>query len=132
MITHDEAVDIYDSEGHILASYEEMSYDGMDALDEELWIPIRKNGKWGFLDLKLNEVVPCKYDFVAGVNGEYLGNVQLDNGNTALIDSNEHILAQGPYRYISPFGDFYCVSSYGNEHHIKEGFIDIITASSGR
>lgn len=124
MITHDEAVDIYDSEGHILASYEEMSYDGMDALDEELWIPIRKNGKWGFLDLKLNEVVPCKYDFVAGVNGEYLGNVQLDNGNTALIDSNEHILAQGPYRYISPFGDFYCVSSYDNEYHIKEGFID--------
>ena len=51
---------LLDNKGNFLTDF---SYDIMPSDFAEGFFPVKKNGKYGFIDLKGNEIIPCIYDF---------------------------------------------------------------------
>lgn len=75
-------------------------FDGIDMVNIATMIPVKRNGKWGFVNRDFQLVVPCIYD--APVEGWVgCGRVNTGDGLTTLIDEQGQQLVSGPYRFIS-------------------------------
>lgn len=66
-------------------------------------LAIRKNNKWGFIDKKGNEVIPCTYDDCDVFVGDY-ANVK-QNGKWGIIDKTGKIIFEPKYDNIIPSED---------------------------
>ncbi len=75
-------------------------FDGIDMVNGTTMVPVKRNGKWGFVNRDFQLVVPCIYD--APVEGWVgYGRVNTGDGLTTLIDEQGQQLVSGPYRFIS-------------------------------
>lgn len=107
------AGEIYDRNGKKVDAFEELVFDGIDWINNVTMIPVKRNGKWGFVNRDFQLIVPCQYDdFVRGY--EAYGNVNTDDGMTTLIDEKGRQLMSGPYYWISSptVNGWYMVQSY--------------------
>lgn len=80
-------------------AFERMEY------EEELMpyismIPVKRNGKWGFVNRDFELIVPCQYETPI-FGGDGYGNVNTGDGQTTLIDEQGQLIISGPYAYIS-------------------------------
>ena len=72
----------------------------IDMMDSTTMIPVKRNGKWGFVNRNFQLIVPCIYD--APVEGWLgCGRVNTGDGLTTLIDEQGQQLVSGPYHFIS-------------------------------
>lgn len=92
---------IYDRNGKIVDTFEKFVRDETDFVDDGItMIPVKRNGKWGFVNPDFQLIVPCQYDApVTGFRG--YGNVKTSDGLTTLIDEQGQQFVSGPYRFIS-------------------------------
>ena len=122
----DARCEIYDRHGKKVDAFDEFSFDGIDWVNGVTMIPVKRNGKWGFVNRDFELIVPCKYDAPgAGLKG--YANVKTGDGLTALIDGQGLQLVSGPYYWISSptVNGWFRVGSYPSDS--KEslvGFID--------
>lgn len=110
---------VFDTLGNILDKYEDWYKDSHSNL-----IAVKQNGLWGFLDTTLRTVIPCKYRHTQCTD-DY-GNVELDNGNYALLNRQGDTLAQGPFFEITPAGEgLYHITTGPNRYQLCiEGYMD--------
>jgi len=122
----DATCEIYDRNGKKVDAFDEFSFDGIDWLNGVTMIPVKRNGKWGFVNRDFQLIVPCQYDApVAGLQG--YGNVKTGNGLTALIDEQGQQMVSGPYYWISSptVNGWFMVDSYPSDSMEGiTGFID--------
>lgn len=84
-------------------------YDEIDLFSYGL-ARVCKNGKWGFIDLNGDEVIPCIYDMGVGRFSEGLALVELyydfEYGATKVmfIDNKGREIISGNYYYLPPIG----------------------------
>ena len=101
-------------------------FDGIDMVNIATMIPVKRNGKWGFVNRDFQLVVPCIYD--APVEGWVgCGRVNTGDGLTTLIDEQGQQLVSGPYRFISSptVNGWFMVGSYSSDPmERRTGFID--------
>lgn len=91
--------EIYDRQGRKVDAFERMEY------EEELMpyismIPVKRNGKWGFVNRNFELIIPCQYETPI-FGGDRYGYVNTGDGQTALIDEQGQLIISGPYAYIS-------------------------------
>ena len=91
--------EIYDRQGRKVDAFEGMEY------EEELMpyismIPVKRNGKWGFVNRDFELIVPCQYETPI-FGGDGYGYVNTGDGQTTLIDEQGQLIVSGPYAYIS-------------------------------
>ena len=58
--------------------------------------PVKKDGKWGYINSEFEIVIPCQYDYAESFNNN-LAKVKIENGNTLIvsyIDKNGNIIWQ--------------------------------------
>ena len=117
---------IYDHNGKKVDAFDEFSFDGIDWLNDVTMIPVKRNGKWGFVNRDFQMIVPCQYDApVAGWVG--YGRVNTGDGLTTLIDEQGQQLVSGPYHFISSptVNGWFMVDSYPSDSMEGiTGFID--------
>ena len=122
----DATCEIYDRNGKKVDAFDEFSFDGIDWVNGVTMIPVKRNGKWGFVNRDFQLIVPCQYNApVLGLKG--YGNVKTDNGLTALIDEQGQQLVSGPYYWISSptVNGWFMVGSYSSDSmERRTGFID--------
>jgi hypothetical protein len=101
-------------------------FDGIDMMNRATMIPVKRNGKWGFVNRDFQLVVPCIYD--APVEGWVgYGRVNTGDGLTTLIDEQGQQLVSGPYRFISSptVNGWFMAGGYPPDSWIDiTGFID--------
>ena len=117
--------DIFDRFGRKLESYEDIIFEGIDREREINMIPIKRNGKWGFVNRDFHLIVPCQYE--GNPHGGYChGIVTTADQQTLLIDEKGEVLVKGPYKWISPSvnGWFQVAASSPNSWKGIRGFID--------
>jgi hypothetical protein len=76
-------------------------------------LPVKRDGKWGFIDSHGVEVIPCKYDRVSPFNGDYAAVIDKQRG-MGFIDLQGHMVLDfgqdGPVfddlRYLAANGYF--------------------------
>jgi hypothetical protein len=90
---------IYDRQGRKVDAFEGMEY------EEELMpfismIPMKRNGKWGFVNRNFELIVPCQYETPI-FGGDGYGYVNTGDGQTTLIDEQGQLIISGPYAYIT-------------------------------
>ena len=76
--------EIYDRQGRKVDAFERMEY------EEELMpyismIPVKRNGKWGFVNRNFELIIPCQYETPI-FGGDRYGYVNTGDGQTTLID----------------------------------------------
>ena len=81
-------------------SFDEFVFDGIDMVNGTTMIPVKRNGKWGFVNRDFQLIVPCIYDAPAEGWVGY-GSVNTGDGLITLIDEQGQQLVSGPYRFIS-------------------------------
>ena len=91
--------DIYDRQGKKVDAFEGIEY------EEELMpyismIPVKRNGKWGFVNRDFELIVPCQYETPI-FGGDRYGYVNTGDGQTTLIDEQGQLIISGPYAYIT-------------------------------
>lgn len=91
--------DIYDRQGKKVDAFEGIEY------EEELMpyismIPVKRNGKWGFVNRDFELIIPCQYETPI-FGGDGYGYVNTGDGQTTLIDEQGQLIISGPYAYIS-------------------------------
>ena len=91
--------EIYDRQGKKVDAFEGIEY------EEELMpyismIPVKRNGKWGFVNRDFELIVPCQYETPI-FGGDRYGYVNTGDGQTTLIDEQGQLIISGPYAYIS-------------------------------
>ena len=122
----DAMCEIYDHNGKKVDAFDEFSFDGIDWLNDVTMIPVKRNGKWGFVNRDFQMIVPCQYDApVAGWVG--YGRVNTGDGLTTLIDEQGQQLVSGPYHFISSptVNGWFMVDSYPSDSMEGiTGFID--------
>jgi hypothetical protein len=122
----DATCEIYDRNGKKVDAFDEFSFDGIDWVNGTTMIPVKRNGKWGFVNRDFQLIVPCQYDApVTGLRG--YGNVKTSKGLTALIDEQGRQLVSGPYYWISSptVNGWFMVGSYSSDPmERRTGFID--------
>ena len=91
---------IYDRNGKIVDTFEKFVRDETDLVDGITMIPVKRNGKWGFVNPDFQLIVPCIYDAPAEGWAGY-GYVNTGDGLTTLIDEQGQQFVSGPYRFIS-------------------------------
>ena len=91
---------IYDRNGKIVDTFEKFVRDETDLVDGITMIPVKRNGKWGFVNPDFQLIVPCIYDAPAEGWVGY-GRVNTGDGLTTLIDEQGQQFVSGPYRFIS-------------------------------
>ena len=112
--------------------------DGFDSFDASVFvdfylvngsttmIPVKRNGKWGFVNRDFQLIVPCIYDAPAeGWVG--CGRVNTGDGLTTLIDEQGQQLVSGSYRFISSptvNGWFKVIGCPSDSWNGISGFID--------
>lgn len=117
--------EIYDRQGRKVDAFERMEY------EEELMpyismIPVKRNGKWGFVNRDFELIVPCQYETPI-FGGDRYGNVNTGDGQTTLIDEQGQLIISGPYAYItSPkVNGWFMVGGYSlDSWNGLSGFID--------
>jgi hypothetical protein len=81
---------------------------------------IRRNGKWGVIDTQLNQIVPCKYDFVWRFDKNDLLEVR-NNSRNGLVNKNGEEQVPVIYDDISKNDDgTYTVKQNGEEFKIDK------------
>ncbi len=116
---------VYDRDGKKVDTFDEMSFDGIDWVNGVTMIPVKRNGKWGFVDRDFQLIVPCQYDApVAGLK-DY-GTAKAGDGLTTLIDEQGRQIVSGPYYWISPptVNGWFMVGSYPSDS--MEGITGLI------
>ena len=91
---------IYDRNGKIVDTFEKFVRDETDLVNGTTMIPVKRNGKWSFVNRDFQLIVPCIYDAPAEGWAGY-GYVNTGDGLTTLIDEQGQQLVSGPYRFIS-------------------------------
>ncbi len=91
--------EIYDRQGKKVDAFEGIEY------EEELMpyismIPVKRNGKWGFVNRDFELIVPCQYETPI-FGGDRYGYVNTGDGQTTLIDEQGQLIISGPYAYIT-------------------------------
>lgn len=117
--------EIYDRQGRKVDAFERMEY------EEELMpyismIPVKRNGKWGFVNRDFELIVPCQYETPI-FGGDGYGNVNTGDGQTTLIDEQGQLIISGPYAYISSpmVNGWFMVGGYSPDSwNGLSGFID--------
>ena len=117
--------EIYDRQGRKVDAFEGMEY------EEELMpyismIPVKRNGKWGFVNRDFELIVPCQYETPI-FGGDGYGYVNTGDGQTTLIDEQGQLIISGPYAYItSPkVNGWFMVGGYSPDSwNGLSGFID--------
>lgn len=95
-------MDIYDESGQLLDSYDDMNYDEVGEYYGRIsMIPVKRNGKWGFVNRDFELIVPCQYEN-AFFGWGYAG-VETVNG-FLLIDERGEKVVEARYDWIDPSG----------------------------
>ena len=97
----DATCEIYDRNGKKLDAFDEFSFDGIDWVNDVTMIPVKRNGKWGFVNRDFELIVPCQYDGQAH-GGHGYGTVTTLDKQQMLIEETGDTLVTGPYRWICP------------------------------
>ncbi|MBP5563383.1 MAG: WG repeat-containing protein [Bacteroidales bacterium] len=91
--------EIYDRQGRKVDAFEGMEYEE-ELLPYISMIPVKRNGKWGFVNRNFELIVPCQYETPI-FGGDGYGYVNTGDGQTTLIDEQGQLIISGPYAYIS-------------------------------
>ncbi len=123
----DATCEIYDRNGKKLDAFDEFSFDGIDWVNDVTMIPVKRNGKWGFVNRDFELIVPCEYD--SPVSGGYgYGTATTDDHQTILLNEQGDTLVTGPYRWICPsVNGWFQVETISTDSYDWEGlsgFID--------
>jgi hypothetical protein len=122
----DATCEIYDRNGKKLDAFDEFSFDGIDWVNDVTMIPVKRNGKWGFVNRDFELIVPCQYETPI-FGGDGYGYVNTGDGQTTLIDEQGQLIISGPYAYItSPkVNGWFMVGGYSPDSwNGLSGFID--------
>lgn len=123
----DATCDIYDRNGKKVGAFDEFSFDGIDWVNDVTMIPVKRNGKWGFVNRDFELIVPCQYDGQA-YGGHGYGTVTTLDKQQMLIDETGDTLVTGPYRWICPsVNGWFQVEAISTDSYDWEGlsgFID--------
>ncbi len=96
-------MDIYDASGQLLDSYEDMKYDEVgEYYGRSSMIPVKRNGKWGFVNHDFELIVPCQYED-AFFDWDGYARVKTVNG-FQLIDERGEKVVEARYDRIDPSG----------------------------
>ncbi|MBR6131307.1 MAG: WG repeat-containing protein [Bacteroidales bacterium] len=117
--------EIYDRTGKKVDAFDEISFDGIDLVDDITMIPVKRNGKWGFVNRDFQLIVPCRYTGVLECGRGY-GSITTSDIQTLLIDERGDTLVKGPYLRIIPSFDglFEVLATVPFMGERKTGFID--------
>lgn len=96
---------------------------------------VSRNGLWGFIDTKGDEVIECKFlnafDFNQGIasvsTGKlvYTGNIRhTENEKYGAIDKKGNILINLTFSYINQFKDGIAIAKFNNDIHGMYGWIN--------
>ena len=123
----DATCEIYDRNGKKLDAFDEFSFDGIDWVNDVTMIPVKRNGKWGFVNRDFELIVPCQYDGQAH-GGHGYGTVTTLDKQQMLIEETGDTLVTGPYRWICPsVNGWFQVETISRDSYDWEGlsgFID--------
>ncbi len=122
----DATCEIYDRNGKKLDAFDEFSFDGIDWVNDVTMIPVKRNGKWGFVNRDFELIVPCEYD--SPVSGGYgYGTATTDDHQTVLLNEQGDTLVTGPYRWICPsVNGWFQVKTISTDSYDSEGLSDFI------
>lgn len=103
----------------ILTGYEQIeALDNMDengnVWHEEKVLRVKKNGKYGLIDLNGKELLPAEYDEITVLDGIENSIIVKKDGKVGLVNDNGSLIAEVKYKEIKNLGDTY-----------KEGYITI-------
>lgn len=118
--------EIYSRSGEFIESYEDFAYDMIDEIEEPTMIPVRKNNKWGFVNLNFELVVPCAYESSEVYGGYGYATVTTSEGKTILFDEQGNQLIAGQFRWLIPSINGWFKVEYAPQksHKTVSGFID--------
>jgi hypothetical protein len=118
---------IYDRQGKKVDEFEKIEQEGADYwMLYVTMIPVKRNGKWGFVNRNFELIVPCQYETPI-FGGDGYGNVNTGDGQTTLIDEQGQLIISGPYAYISSpmVNGWFMVGGYSPDSwNGLSGFID--------
>ena len=103
----------------ILTGYEQIeALENIDKNDnvwyEENVLRVKKNGKYGLIDLNGKELLPAEYDEITVLEGIENSIIVKKDGNVGLVNDNGSFIVEVNYKEIKNLGDTY-----------KEGYITI-------
>lgn len=96
----------------ILTGYEQIeALENIDA-DGNVWheeniLRIKKNGKYGLIDLNGKELLPTEYDEITVLDGIENSIIIKKDGKVGLVNDNGSILVEAKYEEIKNLGDTY-------------------------
>ena len=92
-------------------------YDLVEAIENydesnNLWyatdiLKVSKDGKWGIIDTKGNEIVGCEYDEITALKGIDNSLLTLKNGKYGIVDYVGSVIIDNEYAQITPLSDTY-------------------------
>jgi len=82
-------------------------------------IAVRRQGRWGFVDLDGVEVIPSRYRKVLNFS-EGIGAIQLDDLTWRYVRKNGEFLPTPPLDDVSPFSEGVATCSYREMHHLVD------------
>lgn len=96
----------------MLTGYEQIeTLDNIDENDnvwyEENILKIKKNGKYGLIDLTGKEILPAEYDEITTLKGIENSIIIKKDGKVGLVNDSGNILAEAKYTEIKNLGDSY-------------------------
>ena len=121
----DATCEIYDRNGKKEDAFDEFSFDGIDWVNGVTMIPVKRNGKWGFVNRDFELIVPCVYaGSVEGGCG--YGTVTTADQQKMLINEKGDMLVKGLYKWMVPsINDWFKVCLVSPDENVSiQGFID--------
>ena len=119
------ACTIYDRNWNKIGEFDEILYDDVDMINDITMIPVKRNGKWGFVNRDFQLIVPCVY---AGPveGGRGYGTVTMADQQKMQINEQGDMLVKGPYKWIVPsINDWFKVCCVSPDESVSiQGFID--------
>jgi TonB family protein len=116
---------IYDRNWNKIDEFDEILYDEVDLINDITMIPVKRNGKWGFVNRDFQLIVPCVY--ASPVEGDCgYGTVTTADQQKMLINEQGEMLVKGPYKWMIPsINDWFKVCFVSPDERVAiQGFID--------
>ena len=113
----------------ILGQYEQI--EALDNFDnqnnifyEQNAIKVRKNGKYGIINIEGKEILPCNYDKIETLKGVENSILIEQEGKIGLVDSNGKIVMEPTYKEIKPLGTDYKLGYIVVNNENQYGIVD--------
>ena len=96
----------------IFSKYEMVETIQNNDIDNNLWyenniLKVKKDGKYGVIDLNGKEIVPCEYEKIEALRGVTNSLVTTKNSKLGLIDNSGSIIIENKYQEIDALTDRY-------------------------